>query len=127
MLEEILNKGTNTFKTVIKEDNTLYFTLKEGVHSSRDLKEIKKEEYTNTITDFLEKRNVRTHVPMSAQNDFVQLAFEYSLERVLQALDIFVHEEFVLGLQVTRNYGGRVRTIIRQQLATENEPLALSS
>lgn len=126
MLEEITNKGTNTYQTVIKEDNTIYFTLKEGMHSSKELKEVKKEEYTKSISHYLEQRNVLGLVPQTDQNDFVQLAFEYSLDRVLQALDTFINEEFVLGLQVTRNFGGRLRTIIRQQLAAEESIVLVS-
>ncbi|WP_121616688.1 hypothetical protein [Virgibacillus halodenitrificans] len=116
MLEEISKKGTNTYKTIINDDNSLYFILDEGMQSSKELKEVKKEEYTKAIAEYLDQHKVSGYVSQLDRSDFVQLAFEYSLNRVFQALDVLINEEFVLGLQVTRNFGGRLRTIIRQQL-----------
>lgn len=127
MLEDITEQGTNTFKTVIKDDNSIYFVLEEGKRSSRELKELKKEEYAEAISNYLDQRKVLGLTSQVDRMDFVQLAFEYSLNRVYRALDTFINEEHVLGLQVTKNIGGRVRTIIRQHLAAEEPPALLIS
>lgn len=126
MLEVITNKGTNTFKTVVKDDNTLYFTLEDGMCSSKDLKVKKKENYTNAITDYLNEHKISGYLTKIDINDFVQLALEYTLNRVFKALDTLINLEFVLGLEVTRNYGGRLRTIIRQQLNGEETVTLIS-
>jgi hypothetical protein len=126
MLEQIVRQGTKAFKTIIK-DNNIYFDLEKGVYSSKLLKEKKKEEYTNSILKYLEQRKALGFISQQDIQDFVQLSFEYSLNCVLSALDTLINEEFILGIRKpTLNYGGRLRTIIRQQLAAEERVQLIS-
>ncbi len=121
MLEDIIKKGTSSFKKAV-ENSTIYFVLEQGVQNGKALKEQRKEEYTKFLEEYLQEKGCQEFIQRPDVDSFVQLAFEYSMERVIQALEPIIYKEFVLGeLDKTENFGGRVRTAIRQNIAKNTE------
>lgn len=119
MMEKILAKGTGAFKSIL-QGHTIFFTLKEGVKSGKTLKQEKQKQYQSIIESLLQK--VITHFTKQDIQDFVQLAFEYGIQRVKTALETLVEQEFYSSdAEIIHNYGGKVRTMIRQAIWKENE------
>lgn len=124
MLEEIVQQGSPNFETTLKGSH-IYFKLKSGIQTAKELKESRTKEYNKILLECLANNECIKHFDKKDLDSFVQLAFEYSMERVIPALESLVVKEFVLGeLEPTKNFGGRLRTIIRQNIA---QPTSLSA
>jgi len=130
---KILKHVTKTFKTIL-DGNSIFFTLKEGVKDGKAIKEEKKQQYTSMIEEaihkvaFVSETNstntidyIYSSLTKKDMDDFTQLAFEYGIKRVTDAVEILVEEAFFSAdAEVIRNYGAKVRTIIRMALDEKN-------
>lgn len=116
-LEEIVRQGNSNFETTVKGSH-IYFNLKSGVQTAKQLKESRTKEYNEFLLEYLTNKDYIKHLDKKDLDIFVQLAFEYSMERVIPALESLLIKEFVLGeIEPTKNFGGRLRTMIRQNMA----------
>lgn len=119
MLGEIIQQGSPNFETTVRGSH-IYFILKSGIQTGKVLKESRAMEYNQLLREYLTDKECIKHFEKKDLDNFVQLAFEYSMERVIPALELLVVKEFVLGdLEPTKNFGGRLRTIIRQNMAQQ--------
>lgn len=117
-INSIIDKVTGAFHSVLN-GSTLVFIKKADYVNGKEAKKNRKLEYQKYIEDYLSKFAgvfVRSDI-----EDFVQLSFEYGYERVIDALSVLIENVFYGNeYEVIRNYGGKVRTIIRMQLENEN-------
>lgn len=130
-VSKILKCVGQSFKTIL-DGNSIFFTLKEGVKDGKTIKEEKKEKYAELIDKAIKKAvffanagqesidYINSSISKQDRNDFVQLAFEYGVERVMTAVESLVKTSFFSpDAEIIHSYGAKVRTLIRMALEEE--------
>lgn len=121
-IEEIIRKGSEDFKTIFK-DNHIFFAPTKSYKNGKVLKIERDAEYLDTIMDVLEKHECRTAFKHDDIRDLIQLSHEYSVERLIQVLEQFINNYIhVESAEEIKNFGGKIRVMIRMQLAHEKHP-----
>lgn len=121
MVKSIVEKGTSAFNVIVK-DSTIFFDKNESYQTGKELKELRTKEYTESVISIIQYKRLEEFFNKQDIEDFVQLAFEYSIERLILALEELIMEQFYEGNEKPiHNFGGKVRTIIRQNLQNETQ------
>lgn len=121
MVKSIVEKGTSAFKVIVK-DSAIFFEKNESYKTGKEIKELRTKEYNETITSCIQSHKVQDFFTKEHIEDFIQLSFEYSIDRLLPALEELITQQFYEGAEKPiHNFGGKVRTIIRQHLQNESQ------
>lgn len=119
-IKEFLNSGTSAFKSDIK-GYYIVFELNEGVITGKELKEQLQSKYKKVFSDMLNEVGAKELLDPTVIDDFIQLSFEYTVERVAPIVEELLHQEFIEGTSFIRNWGGHVRTLLRREMTLEKE------
>lgn len=123
-IEEIIQKGTGVFRTIF-ENNCIFFVPTKDYKNGKILKIERDAEYLDTVLEFLEKHEQRAYFKHKDMRDLIQLAHEYSINHVIQALEVFILDYLQNeGSENIRNVGGKIRVMIRILLDKEKKPKA---
>lgn len=120
MIESIVERGSKTFQATFNGSN-IQFTAQAEYRTGKLIKDQKKEEYRAMIEKTM-KQFLNDLSPYDI-NSFIQLAFDYGIENVLNGLEKLKEElndpELIDPIL---NYGGKLRTIIRMVIyGSENK------
>lgn len=123
-IEENINKASGVFKTIFK-DNYIFFAPTKSYKNGKHLKVERDAEYLDTIMDVLEINQCRTTFKHDDIRDLIQLSHEYSINTLTQVLKQFI-DNYISdpSAEEINNFGGKIRVMIRMELANKNQPQA---